>query len=398
MYWLYQIGVTLGAPLFAFLAVLRARRRPALARLTAPPRRTDRPVWIHACSVGEVNVARPLIEALRTSRPTLNLVLSVSTPTGHAHAEMTCSDVPLLWFPVDQRFVVRRFFRRVQPRALILVETELWPNVLTEAARRGVPVALVNGRLSDKHAGRYFRLRALFAPALRHLALAAMQSERYAARIRALGVPGDRVCVTGVAKFDAATADIPETARERLRHECGLDAETPIVVFGSTRPGDESLAHGCFARLRVKHPSLRLVIAPRHIARAEEVAALFADRVTLRRTQLRDGALHADWDILLVDTLGELTAFYAIATVAVVGEYNACSQVLALGSISRASCSVINATSTPFAFPLLANSRSPVSSSAVLVTTSLPQRLMGSPQSRQYSVRERLPSLVNRAL
>jgi 3-deoxy-D-manno-octulosonic-acid transferase len=201
---------------------------------------------------------------------------------------------------------------------LILAETELWPNVIEACRAEGVPVVLVNGRLSDRHARRYQRVGWWYRPLLRGLSAAGMQSERYAARLRALGLPDDRIRITGNLKFDAARDHVGGRDRQRLRMENGFRPQDQILIFGSTRPGDEALASACWATLRDEYPDLRLVIAPRHLERVEEVADLFSEPVR-RRTTLLAGQAPRGERVFLLDTLGEMGNFLSLATVAVVG-------------------------------------------------------------------------------
>ncbi len=293
------------------------RHRPLLHRFYPPvPFFKSAPLWIHACSVGEVGVARQLIRALNEQFPAIPILLTVSTITGMTEAQKRPEGAMVTWFPFDQAIPVRCFFRRLRPRLLVLVETELWPNTLEMAARNSIPVALVNGRFSDRHVQRYHRSRRLFTPVLEYVSCACMQSESYAKRAAQLGIPKSALTVTGNMKFDGVkTAGDDDTAL-RLRREIGIPATAPVLVFGSTRPGDEVRAAQCYDALRKGYPDLRLIVAPRHVQRAEEVAGIFEEKVRRRSSPNSDGR---NTPIFLLDTLGELNDFYAVATVAVVG-------------------------------------------------------------------------------
>lgn len=291
---------------------LLQRFHPPLPVFDAPP------LWIHACSVGEVNTALPLLDALARALPEAPRLLSASTATGHARARVALSQGHVAWFPFDHPRSVARFMDEARPRALILIETEIWPNVLREAHRRRIPVILVNGRISERHFARYLRFRAFFAPSFAHITAAGMQSGAHAERIRALGARPDAIQVTGNLKFDAAPAEVPARKRQRLRVEYGIGPEDPVLVFGSTRPGDETLAAACWETLKEKHPRLRIIVAPRHLERVEEACAAF-EGGALRRSEWPRAAKRDPRAVLLLDTHGELVEHYAIASLAVIG-------------------------------------------------------------------------------
>lgn len=284
----------------------------------ALPETLPNPVWVQACSVGEVNTALPLLAALQDIHGERGVLLTSSTVTGYARAGSAYRG-PSAWFPFDHPASVRRFIDALNPRALVLVETELWPNVLRECERRGIPILVANARLSDKHYARYLRWRSLARPMFSALTAVGAQSETYAERFLQMGAAKPAVRVTGNLKYDAAPTALPTTQqRQRIRASCGIPEQATLLVFGSTRPGDEALASACWSTLREELPGLHLVIAPRHVDRADEIAACFGEPV-LRRSALQSGAVPSGERVLLLDTLGELNAFYAVASLAVVG-------------------------------------------------------------------------------
>jgi len=268
--------------------------------------------------VGEVGTAKQLIMAMRQRWPEIPVALTVSTVSGYDLAEAACQDVALTWFPFDHPYVVRRFVRGLAPRALILIETEIWPNVLREAHRAGAAAVLVNGRLSDKHIGRYQRFGSLFRRVLSYLSAAGMQNEEYAERLKSLGADPARVHVTGNTKFDGVMTEIDAARLVCLRREIGFIPGQPVVIFGSTRPGDETLAATCWRTLRNSFHSPRLVVAPRHPERVEEAISAF-DEPVLRRSETSQGRSPAGERVIVLDTVGELATFYALATVVVIG-------------------------------------------------------------------------------
>jgi 3-deoxy-D-manno-octulosonic-acid transferase len=320
MLFFYNTLMTCAAPLAALYLLLRPKYRPLLGRfrpriLLPPVRGRQRPLWIHACSVGEVNIARPIIEAAENRWPGLPLLLSVSTIGGRDLARSALPRIPLAWLPFDHPACVRPFLRKLEPRALVLLDTELWPALISSTRLAGHPVILANGRISDKHFPRYRRMRGFLGLAFEGLSAAAMQNDEYAGRIVELGARRDRVFVCGNTKFDGVRESVDPGKLEALRTQCGFGQADPVIVFGSTRPGDEALAASCWASLRNLAPNLRLIIAPRHLDRLDEALAPFNEPVR-RRSQ---GGNATGARVFFLDTVGELVDFYAMATVAVIG-------------------------------------------------------------------------------
>ena len=319
---LYKIVVTLATPFVALWLAMSARRRPLLARFRPLPALNfdTPPIWVHACSVGEVNTARPILEALQRRWPETPRLITVSTPAAMALAQDIQLPAHAAWFPFDNPFLVGRFLRRLRPKALLLIETELWPCVITQTRASGAPVLLVNGRLSDTRAASYRRFAAIFRPAIRCITSAGMQNERYAERLRGLGADPARVTITGNTKFDSAPARLRNDERSALRTSLRVPPEAPVLVFGSTRPGDEALAAQCWERLKERLPGLVLILAPRHLERLPEAWEAFKASPLFLRSELDTaGAGMRDGGVVLLDTHGELSRIYAIATVAVVG-------------------------------------------------------------------------------
>lgn len=316
---LYNTALSLLAPCGAVWLRCHPRYHPLLARFNPPvPALNDRPVWVHACSVGEVNTARPILKVLQSRLPNIPMLLTVSTATGYALAEKVCAEFAVAWSPFDTRAAVRRFLEKARPRALVIIETELWPNLIRETRRCGAPVILVNGRISDKHYPRYLRWRRFFAETLCQVTAFGVQNDAYAQRFTAIGAAPGTVHVTGNTKFDGVTTEIDAKERARLRAENGFAPGQPVLIFGSTRPGDEALAAECWRALSADLPGLRLIVAPRHLERLSEALAAFSEPI-LRRSEVKEGRSPAGERVFLLDTVGELVSFYAIASVAVVG-------------------------------------------------------------------------------
>jgi 3-deoxy-D-manno-octulosonic-acid transferase len=317
-YHAYCAAIYAAAPVVAAVLGARSRYRPLLRRFApAVPEVHAPPIWLHACSVGEVNAAKPLLRALHERWPEIPVVLTVSTTSGYGLAgELRDCWLHVTLFPFDLPGVARRFVTALQPRVLILLETELWPAVIRETRRRRVPVLMVSGRLSERHLRRYQRARWLFLPVIKDLAAVGVQTKLYAERFEALGVAPSRITITGNVKYSGAVKGAAHT--EDLRRLLPWESQAPVLVFGSTRPGDEALAYQCWNQLRHEFPALRLLIAPRHPQRVRDIVALIPEPVT-RRTELNATAPGAAKPIVILDTLGELSEFYALATVAVIG-------------------------------------------------------------------------------
>jgi len=304
----------------AFLHLLwRARRQPDYLqhwgeRLGGAPRLAGRPViWLHAVSVGETRAAAPLIEALHTRHPDHTLLLTHTTPTGRqTGAALFGERVVQAYLPYDLPWCVRRFLDRTEPRLGVILETEVWPNLLAACERRGVPVYLVNARLSERSARGYARLGAFTRATLARFRAIAAQTKADAERLQRLGAKS--AIVTGNLKFDVPPpADTQRRAAE-LRAAYGARF---VCLAASTREGEEALLLDALAGL--DRPDLLLVIVPRHPQRFEAVARLVAARGIglVRRSQGR--AVAPEVAVFLGDSMGELAAYYAAADVAYIG-------------------------------------------------------------------------------
>ncbi len=295
------------------------------ARLDALP--PDR-IWIHAVSVGEMFLALKLIAALRVLRPELGLVLTTTTVTGRALAdERVPAEVVVLYAPLDAWWIVPRAFRAIRPSQIALVEAEVWPNWLASARRGGVPVALVNARLSPRSERRFRTFRWLTAPQFRLLAWISVPEPADIARWESLGVSHEKLACLGSIKFDDAVAASDsarvDSFREllRLTHVCAT--ERPILLGGSTHAGEELLLARVWRALQPEFPELLLAIAPRHVERTNEIAEAlhgFPMHVARRSLLDRDFTLLQRPDVLLLDTTGELRDWYALASVVFVGK------------------------------------------------------------------------------
>lgn len=292
-----------------------------LGRRLPPP--TSQPtIWVHAVSVGETLAVEPLLHQLHERVPAYRLIVSTTTETGQAVARRRLSKIAqTIYFPFDFAFCIRRALNQLAPSLVLITETEIWPNFLRACHQYHVPVILINGRISDRSFRGYYALRRYMAGVLDQFSLLLMQSQRDAERARQLGAPSDRVVVTGNLKYDLMVPDLRARVSE-LDHQFDL-THSRLIVAGSTARGEEQLLLEAFATL-LQQPEtghLRLLLAPRHPERFDEVAALIAQAgfSFARRSQPSDTTHSRTCPVILLDTVGELTAAYAAADIVFVG-------------------------------------------------------------------------------
>jgi 3-deoxy-D-manno-octulosonic-acid transferase len=281
--------------------------------------RVERPsIWVHAVSVGEVVAASSLVEALLRDHPDTPLVVTTATPTGAARVRELFDDRVLhSYAPYDSPGSVRRFFRRMRPRLVIVMETELWPNMYAECGAQGVPLVLANARISPRSVGRYRRFSGLFRAALAHGIVVATQSKQDAERFRLIGANPANVVVTGNLKADLVLPRAQLEAGRAFRQEHA--ASRPVWIAASTHEGEEKAALEAHAIVTARVPDALLLLVPRHPDRFGAVAEQVAQRCAeFGRRTLGQGP-RATEPVYLVDTLGELPMFYAAADVAFVG-------------------------------------------------------------------------------
>lgn len=283
-----------------------------------PVRDGSRPcLWLHAVSVGEVLQVRPLMKLLTAQRPGWDFVITTTTRTGLDVAKKEFSQHTVCYCPLDFSWAIRNAISRIKPSAIVLVELELWPNLVLTASRLGIPLALINGRVSAKSFRGYRRIRPLVARLLTCFDLLAVQNHEYADRLLNLGAPSERLHLTGSIKFDGVQLDRSNLKTAELRQLFGLRSDEKIFIAGSTQAPEESFALDTWQSLRSAFPNLRLILVPRHKERFEEVAALVKScGLTLQR---RSNPASTTGDVLLLDTLGELGACWGLADIAFVG-------------------------------------------------------------------------------
>jgi 3-deoxy-D-manno-octulosonic-acid transferase len=282
-------------------------------------------IWIHAVSVGEALTARALASDLKARYPRLKLFLSTTTLAGQQVARSSLRHLVdgVFYFPFDWTFIVRRTLNLVKPRLFIMMETEIWPNLLRECRRRGVRTAMINGRISTRSYPRYKLVRPLFRRVLAHVDRFCMQSEESAQRVIDLGAEKSRVVVTGSLKFDSLEVPAPTAhgkPRERVLRFFRMSSHRTVVVAGSTMRGEEAAVLRAFARIKATQTHAVAILAPRQPERFNEVERLARDAgfVTARRSELPIDA-EPRADVIILDSIGELAQLYQLATVAFVG-------------------------------------------------------------------------------
>ncbi|UVK99268.1 lipid IV(A) 3-deoxy-D-manno-octulosonic acid transferase [Pseudomonas sp. B21-048] len=324
---LYTALFYLGLPWVAIRLWLRARKAPAYAKRIgerfslALPAMKPGGLWVHAVSVGESIAAAPMIRALLQRYPTLPITVTCMTPTGSERIQALFANEPRIqhcYLPYDLPCAAKRFLDRARPKLAVIMETELWPNHIHQCAKRGIPVALANARLSERSAKGYGRFHKLTRPMLAEMSLFAVQTEAEAQRFRDLGARPETVEVTGSIKFDL-TID-PQLLQRASELRAQWQAQDrPVWIAASTHEGEDEVVLAAHRRLLASHPDALLILVPRHPERFNPVFELCRqqDFATVRRSS--GEPVTADTSVLLGDTMGELLFLYALADSAFVG-------------------------------------------------------------------------------
>lgn len=321
----YLLILIVALPWLVYAAIRKGKYREGFAAkfLGRVPLRsgTERCIWLHAVSVGEVNLLGPLLARLEQQHPEWVYVISTTTKTGFDLAKKKYGPRTVFYCPLDFSWAVRKAMKRVRPNLLVLAELELWPNLILAAKKHGARVAVVNGRLSDRSLRGYRRIRPFVARLLQSLDAVAAQNAEYASRFCELGAPPDRVHLTGSIKFDGAQTDRDNPKTQQLAKLAGVLPDDIVFLAGSTQESEEELALEVYGELAAEYPALRFIVTPRHPERFEEVAALL-DRSQVRwqrRSRLEEDELDPQARVLLVDAIGELGAWWGTARIAFVG-------------------------------------------------------------------------------
>ncbi|MDH0627116.1 lipid IV(A) 3-deoxy-D-manno-octulosonic acid transferase [Pseudomonas mosselii] len=323
---LYTLLFHLGLPLVALRLFLRGRKAPAYRARIAErfacqlPAMRQGGIWVHAVSVGESIAAAPMVRALLKQYPDLPITLTCMTPTGSERIRAMFEGEPRVqhcYLPYDLPWAAGRFLDHVRPRLGIIMETELWPNHIHQCARRGIPVALANARLSERSARGYARFAGLTRPMLEEMSLIAVQTETEAERFRTLGAHDECVQVTGSIKFDLKVDDQLPPRASALREQWAA-RQRPVWIAASTHDGEDALILEAHRELLKVHSDALLILVPRHPERFAAVHELCAGQFTTVRRSNGD-TVTAQTQVLLGDTMGELLFLYALADIAFVG-------------------------------------------------------------------------------
>ena len=320
---IYLLAALIASPWVVYRLFVRGDRRSLAARFGAGlGDAVHGSIWLHGSSAGEIALLVPLVDRLERSGVTNPIVISAYSATGFSAARKAFPGRRVIFFPFDLSFVVRRFFDRLDPRLIVIVEAEFWPNFLRTAARRNVPVAVINGKISDKSFR--FHARTRFVPALlRGIELVAVQTTAYGQRLLELGFPSERLRVTGNMKYDLTHAPDQEADARELRARLGYEEDDVVIIGGSVHEREDEALIVAFERLVVDHPRAALVIVPRYprdAERAEQLAAAHGF-AAVRKTVVDQESLAPPGaaGVFVVDTVGDLRALYGIADIAFVG-------------------------------------------------------------------------------
>jgi 3-deoxy-D-manno-octulosonic-acid transferase len=331
IYYLYNFLLTLlliaTIPYFLFRSLLSKRFRKALPQrlgfFESPS--FQRPIWVHAASVGEVFCSIPLLKKIKNEFPHSRIVLTTMTSTGNKTAKSYLPETDqVLFVPIDHPLIIRRTIKKIQPGLLLIAETELWPNLLRSCGKKGIPIILFNGRISQRSFRRYFRFRFFFKECLKYISLFLMQTEEDRKRIIKIGGESQKTRAVGNLKFDQPFPSFTPETRNKITKTLGLSGKENVLIAGSTHSGEEEILVTFFKELKKKDPNLLLILAPRHLQRLEEVERILKKEALswLRKTSLPIGAGRSDQEhpeVILLDTMGELMGIYSLGTLVFVG-------------------------------------------------------------------------------
>jgi 3-deoxy-D-manno-octulosonic-acid transferase len=331
IYHLYNILLTflliLASPYFFLRSLIQKRFRKALPQrmgfFKSPS--FKRPIWVHAASVGEVFCSIPLLKKIKKEFPHLKIILTTMTSTGNETAKTYLPEADqVLFLPIDHPFIIQRTIEKIQPNLLLIAETELWPNLLRSCGKKGIPIVLFNGRISQKSFQRYLLFKFFFKECLKHVSLFLMQTEEDRIRIIEMGGESQKTRVVGNLKFDQTFPSFTQETMVEIAKILGLQGKENIFIAGSTHSGEEEILVNLYKEIKKMDPYLVLILAPRHLERLEEVERVLKKESLswLRRTSLPLGAGQSDQeqpDVILLDTMGELMDIYSLGTVVFVG-------------------------------------------------------------------------------
>ncbi|WP_296826166.1 3-deoxy-D-manno-octulosonic acid transferase [uncultured Megasphaera sp.] len=280
-------------------------------------------IWVHAASVGEIVAASPIVREMRKSHPDEVIIVSVVTATGFRMAHQIIKGADgILYFPLDLPYLTNRILTIINPRAIVLVETEIWPNFLRIAADKHIPVMMMNGRISQRSAVRYRLITFFTRRVLSTIRMFCMQSYIDAQYIIDIGADPNKVIVTGNTKYDQTYGIVTEEEKKRFLHELGFDEGSPLMIAGSTHRGENSSVYKAFVKIRDHFPDAKLIIAPRYIYQADLIVdeGIKHDVTMVKRSDMMAGkSVRAEYDGVVLDTIGELGRVYSLGDLIFVG-------------------------------------------------------------------------------
>ena len=315
-------------PLFIYRRLFKGKyRRGIKDRFGKPPteklsfRKENLTVWIHAVSVGETAAAAPVANKINEKYPQCSLIFSTTTDTGQNMAKKIIEGAEaIIYFPLDFSFSVKGALDRVDPDVVILTETELWPNFIRIARRRSIKLMLINGRISDDSFRGYSLIKPFMKRVLEKVDCFSMQSEKDKEHIMQLGAIPERVFNSGNTKFDMDKFQVAPEDRMKMEKHFNPDDKFPVIVAGSTHPDEEEQFLSTFTSIKEEFNGARLILAPRHIKRAEDIASLYEEAgfSTMMRTDMKEN-IPSNFEVILLDTIGELAEIYSIGDLIFVG-------------------------------------------------------------------------------
>jgi 3-deoxy-D-manno-octulosonic-acid transferase len=279
-------------------------------------------IWVHAVSLGEVRVAEAIVNALKKNLPGSSITVSVMTEHGRNLArELFDKDVRVIYAPVDVIFFVRAALSRIRPDVLVFLEAEIWPSWITEARRKGIRIAMINGRISPRSLGRYLSLRPLFKNVLAAFDSFSMITEEDRNRVIAMGADPSKTVVNGNAKFDLLTGLADPSVEKEMRELFSLEENAPVFIAGSTHTGEETMIIEAYKSIAAQFPETILFIAPRHIDRAGEIASILEkSRIEFQlRSDLRNGSIRRNKNVVILNSFGELFKLYSAGAIVFLG-------------------------------------------------------------------------------
>lgn len=321
---LYTALLYITSPLIFPLLLRTKKGKPPVGKrwkefIGITPKLGQKPLWVHAVSVGEVIAATPIIKALQQCYPEQKILITTTTSTGAERVEALGGNIEHRYFPADYPFAVKLFLSRIQPSLCLIMETELWPNMLTICHKHQIPTVIINARLSEKSQQKYLRFKSLFDAPLQKIDRILCQNPDDNRRFQGLGLTEDKLATTGTVKFDISFSEDVIAAGQALRQKLGADR--PVFIAASTHKGEDEIVLRSFQQIKTVHPDTLLILVPRHPERFDDVATLCQSfyPATVRRSQVSEQTELHSADIYLGDTMGEMGLLLSACDIAFIG-------------------------------------------------------------------------------